>query len=197
MEILLATNNQGKIIEIKKLLKDLPIQIRSLREFPEIEDVEEIGTTFTENAVLKAKTYSLKTNLWALADDSGLEVDVLGLAPGVFSARYAGKDANNEEKINKVLNEIEKIDKNQRTARFICVMALTDEKGNVKMISEGICEGNLADKPIGMNGFGYDPIFIPANFQQTFGELSDEIKQSISHRSKAIKKIIDFLRHLT
>jgi XTP/dITP diphosphohydrolase len=197
MEILLATNNQGKIKEIEKLLENLPIRIRSLREFPEIDDVEETGTTFTENAVLKANTYSLKTNLWSLADDSGLEVEVLGNAPGVFSARYAGKSASNEEKIDKILNEIEKNNGKQRNARFICVMALTDEKGNVKKISEGICEGSIADKPRGINGFGYDSIFIPKNFHHTFGELSDEIKQSISHRKNAIIKIIDFLRNLT
>ena len=114
MEILIATNNQGKIKEIEKFLADSTIRIRSLQEFPQIDDVEETGTTFTENAVLKAKTYSLKTNLWALADDSGLEVEVLGNAPGVFSARYAGTEASNEEKINKVLGEIEKIDKKQK-----------------------------------------------------------------------------------
>jgi XTP/dITP diphosphohydrolase len=197
MEILLGTNNQGKIKEIKNLLADSPIIIRSLQEFPEIDDVEETGTTFTENAVLKAKTYSLKTNLWTLADDSGLEVEVLDNAPGVFSARYAGKNAGNEEKINKVLDEIENKNGKQRNARFICVMALTDEKGNVKKISEGVCEGSIADKPCGINGFGYDPIFIPQNFHNTFGELSDEIKQAISHRNKAIKKIIDFLHNLT
>jgi XTP/dITP diphosphohydrolase len=197
MEILIATNNQGKVKEIKNLLKDSPIKIRSLREFPHVEDVEETEETFTGNAVLKAKTYSLKTNLWALADDSGLEVEVLNNAPGVFSARYAGNNASNEEKINKVLDEIEKSDGKQRNARFICVMALTDEKGNVKMISEGVCEGTIAAKPCGINGFGYDSIFIPENFHRTFGELSDEIKQSISHRNKAIKKIIDFLRNLT
>jgi XTP/dITP diphosphohydrolase len=197
MEILIATNNQGKVKEIEKLLKDSPIKIRSLREFPQIEDVEETEETFTGNAVLKAKTYSLKTNLWALADDSGLEVEVLNNAPGVFSARYAGNNASNEEKINKVLDEIEKSDGKQRNARFICVMALTDENGNVKMISEGECKGTIAAKPCGINGFGYDSIFIPENFHRTFGELSDEIKQSISHRNKAIKKIIDFLRNLT
>ena len=197
MEILLGTNNQGKIKEIKNLLADSPIIIRSLQEFPEIDDVEETGTTFTENAILKARTYSLATNLWALADDSGLEVEVLDNAPGVFSARYAGKNAGNEEKINKVLKEIENKNGKQRNARFICVMALTDEKGNVKKISEGVCEGSIADKPCGINGFGYDSIFIPNDFNNTFGELSDEIKQSVSHRNKAIIKIINFLYNLT
>jgi XTP/dITP diphosphohydrolase len=197
MEILIATNNLGKVKEFTHFFADLPIKLRSLREFPEIEDVEETGSTYAENAVLKAKTYSLKTNLWALADDSGLEVEVLGNAPGIFSARYAGENASNNEKINKLLTQIEKSSKKNRNAKFICVIALTNEKGEVQVIVEGVCEGHITDKPCGINGFGYDPVFIPNDYRETFGELSEEIKQKISHRANAVRKIIDFLLKLT
>ncbi len=197
MEILIATNNLGKVKEIESFLIDSPVKLRSLRDFPEVEDVEETGTTFAENAILKARTYSLATNLWALADDSGLEVDALDKKPGIFSARYAGENASNDEKIGKVLSELEKSDKKNRNARFICVMVLTNENGEVKTVAEGVCEGQISAKPRGINGFGYDSIFIPDGFNETFGELSHEIKQTISHRAKAIKKIINFLHNLT
>ncbi len=197
MEILIATNNLGKAKEFAHFFTDLPIKLRSLREFPEIEDVEETGSTYAENAVLKAKTYSLETNLWSLADDSGLEVEVLGNAPGVFSARYAGENATDAEKINKLLAEIKKSGRKSRKAKFICVIALTDEKGEVQIIVEGVCEGHITHKPCGINGFGYDSVFIPNDYPETFGELSGEIKQKISHRAKAIKKIIDFLLNPT
>jgi XTP/dITP diphosphohydrolase len=197
MEILIATNNLGKVKEFEEFFADLPVKLRNLREFPEIEDVEETGTTFTENAILKARTYSVATNLWALADDSGLEVDALDKKPGIFSARYAGENASNDEKINKVLNDIKKIGKKNRNARFISVIVLTNEKGEIKTVAEGICEGRISDNSCGINGFGYDSIFIPNNFDKTFGELSSEIKQTISHRAKAIEKIFDFLHNLT
>jgi XTP/dITP diphosphohydrolase len=194
MEILIGTNNPGKVSEIKEFFKDLPIKLKSLQDFPEIEDVEETGKTYTENAILKAKTYSLATNLWALADDSGLEVDALDNAPGIFSARYA--DTNNE-RISKILYELSKKAEKPRNAKFISVMVITNEKGEVLSIAEGICEGHISDKPCGINGFGYDSIFIPNNYQETFGELSEKTKQTISHRAKASKKIIDFLLNLT
>jgi XTP/dITP diphosphohydrolase len=196
MEILIATKNIGKVKEIEEFCKDLPIKFRSLQEFPQIEEVEETGNTYAENAILKAKNYSLATNLWSLADDSGLEVEVLNNAPGVFSARYCGENTNNDEKIEKILKEISKSKKNNRNAKFISVMVLTDEKGEVIITAKGVCEGTISAKPIGINGFGYDSIFIPANFQGTFGQLTKEIKQTISHRAKAIKKIINFLHRL-
>jgi len=191
IEILIATKNIGKVRELEKLLEDLPFALRSLNEFPEVPDVEETGATFEENAVLKAREYAKQTNLWALADDSGLEVAALNGAPGVFSARYAGENASDEEKISKLLNEIE--EKDDRSARFVCVMALANETGEIIHLTEGICDGEIALNISGINGFGYDPVFVPKDFTQTFGELSSDVKHEISHRAQAIRKIIRFL----
>ena len=197
MELLLATKNIGKIKELAELLAGLQIRLRNLSEFETIVEPEETGATFSDNAVLKAKYYASQTGLWALADDSGLEVEALGGAPGIFSARYAGESATNEEKIGKLLQDINRTNNNNRKARFVCAMAVVDEKGIVKFLSEGTCNGEIAAKPLGSGGFGYDPIFIPEGYLGTFGELSGEIKQKISHRSRAIKKIIRFLRDYT
>ena len=168
-----------------------------MSEFENIVDPEETGLTFSENAVLKAKYYAGQTGLLALADDSGLEVESLGGAPGVFSARYGGADAAYPEKIEKLLREISRANGSSRRARFVCAMALADETGSIKFLSEGVCEGKISAGPRGTNGFGYDPIFIPEGFSLTFGELPDEIKRETSHRSRAIKKIIRFLRRIT
>jgi XTP/dITP diphosphohydrolase len=197
MEFLIATKNFGKIIEMKQLLSALPIRLRDLSEFPEASDVEETGSTFSENAVLKASAYAIQTGIWSLADDSGLEVKALGGAPGVFSARYAGENSTDNEKISKLLDEIGQIDNAPRTARFVCAVAIADESGQIKFQAAGSCSGMIALARHGNHGFGYDPIFIPDGFDQTFGELSPEIKQQISHRSAAIGKIIGFLRDFT
>ncbi len=191
-ELLIATKNAGKIKELKELLIGLPIHIRYLSEFPSITEPEETGATFAENAVLKAKYYALQTKLWALADDSGLEVEALNGAPGVFSARYVGENATAEEKIEKLLQELNNI--KDRRARFVCTMAITDETGEIKFVADGVCDGGIAITPSDSNGFGYDPIFIPDGFSQTFGELSDQIKRKISHRARAANKIIQHLR---
>lgn len=192
--LLIATKNAGKIREIKALLKDLPIAVKDLGEFEEISEPEETGATFAENAVLKAVYYAQKTGISALADDSGLEVDALGGAPGIFSARYAGETASNEDRISQLLSELSRIRAENRGARFVCAMAVADEKGAVKFLTEGICRGKIALTPSGANGFGYDPIFIPDGFSDTFGVISDSVKQKISHRAAAINKIVGFLR---
>jgi XTP/dITP diphosphohydrolase len=196
LQLLIATKNAGKVLELEDLLRDLPVDLKNLRQFPDIGDVEETGATFTENAELKAQSYARQCNLWALADDSGLEVAALGGAPGIFSARYGGKNATNEEKIKKLLREIENLQIQNRSARFICTMALADNNGNIRFAAEGICEGEISHEPHGANGFGYDPIFIPFGYEQTFGELSDEIKRKISHRARAFDKIIRYLQDL-
>jgi len=193
-EIVVATKNFGKVKELRGLLADLPLQLRSLNEFPNIFEAKETGASFAENAVIKARAYALQTKLWSLADDSGLEVAALGGAPGVFSARYAGENATDEEKITKLLYELNETQDGKRLARFVCAMAISDEKGEMKFLTEGVCDGKIALNPSGTNGFGYDPIFVPDNFDRTFGELSGEIKQKISHRARATEKIIPFLR---
>jgi XTP/dITP diphosphohydrolase len=195
-QLLIATKNRGKIRELEELLGDLPLQLRSLDDFSEVVEVAETGMTFAENAVLKAQSYALQTGLWALADDSGLEVEALNGAPGIFSARYAGKNTDYSEKIQKLLEELGKTHDEQRLARFVCAMAISDEKGEIKFLTESICDGKIALIPKGNNGFGYDPIFVPCNFEQTFGELSNEAKRKISHRAKATNKIIRYLHDI-
>ena len=192
-EIVIATRNNNKTKELKELLSNTNFVLKDLNEIPNISEVEETGKTFEENAVLKAKSYALQTKMWSLADDSGLEVEALCGAPGVFSARYAGKFATDEERINKLLKELDETFDEQRRARFVCAMAISDEKGKIKFLAEGVCKGRIAVKPSGTNGFGYDPIFIPDGFEQTFAELSIETKQKISHRARATAKIIRFL----
>lgn len=191
-QLLAATTNTGKIAELKDLFKDLPVILRNLSEFRGVSEVEETGVTFAENAALKAKSYAIQTKIPSLADDSGLEVKALNGAPGVYSARYAGEDTSYKEKIDKLLNELGQ--EADRRARFVCVMAISDESGEIKFSARGVCEGRIAANPRGTNGFGYDPVFIPDGFEQTFGEISGEIKRQISHRALAAEKIIQYLR---
>jgi XTP/dITP diphosphohydrolase len=197
MKLIVGTNNAGKITELNELLADLPVEISGLGEFENIADVEETGATFADNAVLKANSYARQTGFWALSDDSGLEVEALGGAPGVYSARYAGVNAGDTERIAKLLGELENTPDEARRARFVCVMALADAAGAVRYLAEGVCEGKIAHAPRGANGFGYDPIFIPDGYEQTFGELSSTVKREISHRARAIQKIIRYLRDFT
>ena len=192
LKILMATGNAGKVRELRELLANLPVRLIDLTEFPHIVEPEETGTTFLENAGLKAKSYSLQTGLWALADDSGLEVEALNGAPGVFSARYGGAKASDKERLDKLLGEL--ADTENRRARFVCAMTVTDEKGAIKFNAEGVCDGIIALRASGEGGFGYDPIFIPEGFSETFGELPIEVKQQISHRKRAIVEIIQQIR---
>lgn len=193
-EFLIATKNAGKITELEELLADLPIRLRSLNDFPKTIEPEETGVTFIENANLKARSYALQIGVWAMADDSGLEVEALDGAPGVLSARYAGENAADKDRIKKLLKELSNVP--NRRARFVCAIAVADEKGEIKFIEEGVCCGKIALNAVGANGFGYDPIFIPDGFAGTFGELSSDIKQQISHRGQAVGKIIQQLRRL-
>ncbi|MGI8493717.1 MAG: XTP/dITP diphosphatase [Pyrinomonadaceae bacterium] len=194
MELLIATKNAGKIKELTRLLADSPIVLRSLNDFPNVSEPEETGLTFQENAALKAKSYALQTGLRSLADDSGLEVEVLNGAPGIFSARYAGENAGDAEKIQKLLSEIAEKKSENRAARFVCSMVISDPHGRTEFFAEGVCDGKIALQPHGRNGFGYDPVFIPEGFSETFGELSEAVKRKISHRGRAAGKIIEYLR---
>ena len=182
--LLIGTKNKGKIKELKNFLADLPFEVKSLDSFENMIEPEETGATFAENAALKARYYALKTGLLTLADDSGLAVKTLDGAPGIFSARYAGENSTDADKVVKLLNELKK--KVDRRAKFVCSMAISDKNGGIIFASDGICEGKIALNVSGTNGFGYDPVFIPEGFEKTFGELSDEIKREISHRKRAI-----------
>jgi XTP/dITP diphosphohydrolase len=197
MEIVIGTQNAGKIKELAELMADLPIDLRGLNDFAGLVEPEETGVNFVENAALKARGYALQTGRWALADDSGLEVAALGNAPGIFSARYAGENATDRERIDKLLAELRATAAENRQARFVCAMAISDDEGVIRYVAEGVCDGLITDAPRGANGFGYDPIFVPEGFAETFGELSGAVKREISHRARATNKIIAYLRDFT
>jgi len=191
--LLVATRNPHKTRELQQILGS-DFTVRDLRAHSEISEIAETGTSFEENAKLKALAVSRKLTGLVAADDSGLEVDALGGAPGIYSARYAGANATNKERIDKLLEELARIDakKEQRSARFHCVLALA-RNGEVLGTFEGIVEGQIADRPRGSHGFGYDPIFVPNGFQQTFGQLRPAEKNQLSHRARALKKLRAFL----
>jgi XTP/dITP diphosphohydrolase len=195
-ELLVATNNAGKIRELTALLSNLPLRLRRLSEFPQIVEVEETGGTFAANAELKARLYSRQTNLWTLADDSGLEVDALNGAPGVLSARYGGAAATDAERNARLLAALNGTDEPHRTARFVCAIALYEPKADTTKLFAGTCEGRIARHPRGNHGFGYDPLFIPTGYAHTFGELPDELKQQLSHRAHALHAVRAYLRGL-
>ena len=194
-KLLIATSNPGKVNELKGFLDGASFELLSLTDFSAITEVEEIGRTFDENARLKASGYALQTGLPALADDSGLEVEGLGGRPGVLSARYGGASTSFTEKMAELLVELSETGNSNRRARFVCSMAIADARGEILSAAVGICDGKLAFEPRGIHGFGYDPLFIPDGFDQTFGELSEGVKREISHRSRAFAQIIPFLRH--
>ncbi len=175
--------------DFNQLLSKYGIETMSLLDFDQpIADIEETGTTFSENAAIKAETIANQFNLPVLADDSGLVVDYLDGRPGVYSARYAGEDKNDQANYQKVLQELEDIPQEDRTARFVCVLALARPNEST-VFKEGTCEGTIADEPKGENGFGYDPIFYPINVDRTLAEMTTEEKNSISHRKNAMVQL--------
>jgi len=191
--LVVGTNNSGKFDEIKTILEDLPVRLRSLKEFGNARTAAEPGDTYAENAIAKAQQYGAATGLWTLADDSGLEVEALGGAPGIFSARYAGAGACDHDRRVLLLSELSKMPGSTRNARFVCVVALVDQNQNLINISEGTCSGRISQIPRGTAGFGYDPIFVPNGYEQTFAELIPGIKNLISHRARALLAMKDFI----
>jgi XTP/dITP diphosphohydrolase len=192
-ELLIATRNKGKLVEIQAALGDLPLGLRTLNEFSDLPSIEESGSSYRENAVIKAWGYARLTGLWALADDSGLEVDALKGAPGVHSARYGSQGATDGERIAFLLQTISQARDTNRAARFICVMVIAGPNHRPLHDAYGKCEGRIVDSPRGNNGFGYDPIFVPDGYKLTLAELPPEVKNAISHRARALKMIHDFL----
>ena len=195
-KLLVATHNQGKVVEFAEMLQDLAIEWLSLDDVGVTQDVEETGSTFRENGVLKAKTYAAETGLLTLADDSGLEVDALGGAPGVYTARYGGAGLTAVQRYQKLLADIKNIPDPQRTARFRCVIVLAGPDGTILGESEGVCEGRIAQVPVGDNGFGYDPVFYLPQFNQTMAQIPASQKHQISHRGLAVQAILPRLREL-
>jgi XTP/dITP diphosphohydrolase len=193
IRLLVATRNPHKTREVQQILGS-EFAVRDLRAYPQISEIIETGTSFKENAKLKALAVSRKLPGLVIADDSGLEVEALGGAPGIYSARYAGTNATNKGRIAKLLEELARVGatKEQRGARFRCVLALA-RNGEVLGIFEGTVEGQIADRPRGSRGFGYDPIFVPTGFERTFGELEPAEKNQLSHRARALEKLRTFL----
>ncbi|HEX9281619.1 MAG TPA: RdgB/HAM1 family non-canonical purine NTP pyrophosphatase [Candidatus Udaeobacter sp.] len=196
IELVVATRNRHKTREIQHILGP-EFNVRDLCAHPDVSEIRESGTSFEENAKLKALATSRQLPALVIADDSGLEVEALGGAPGIYSARYAGANATERDKIDKLLRELERAHAtdDRRRARFRCVVALA-RNGKLLGIFEGTVEGRITDKPRGDSGFGYDPIFVPDGFEQTFGELPTGVKNTISHRAKAIRALADRLRRL-
>ena len=191
--LLLGTRNPGKLREITSILEGSGWSFSSLQEFDHVGSAEENGVTYSENAIAKAQFYAAATGLVALADDSGLEVAALSGAPGVYSARYAGENASDADRRQLLLSELSKTNNTDRRARFVCVVAIADPSGSVLNLSEGICHGTITFTPRGDGGFGYDPIFIPDGYTQTFAELPETLKNRISHRALALVQTKEFL----
>lgn len=187
-EVIIATKNSGKAKEFERIFQAKGIQVKTLLDFPGIEDVEETGTTFEENAKIKSETIANLLGKMVIADDSGLEIDALDGRPGVYSARYAGLQKNDEDNIDKVLAELNDVPENERTARFRCVLAVS-QPGKKTVTFAGACEGVILTERRGTNGFGYDPIFFVEAKQKAMAELAPEEKNKISHRAMAIKKL--------
>ena len=194
--VVLATRNIGKIQEFERMLDaaDLDVKLLGLRDFPDMPDVDETGSTFAENAVLKANQISVYTGFAALADDSGLCVDALGGAPGIYSARWSGRHGNDKANLEKVLQELRELNNPTLRAQFRCAVVLVIPKSQNsqkrEILREAEIVGEIVMEPRGTNGFGYDPIFQPEGFSQTTAELPSEIKDRISHRGKALAAIL-------
>lgn len=184
--ILLATTNRGKLREVVRILGDLPVNFISLADVPEMPIPDETGSTFTENADLKALHYARYSGLWALADDSGLEVDALGGAPGIYSARFAGPDADDAQNNAKLIRLLLEIPQDRRTAHFRCSLTLANST-DILARATGTVEGTILDHPRGQNGFGYDPLFFLPNLGATMAELPPDEKGKISHRGDALR----------
>lgn len=194
--LLIATNNRGKVREYQELLAGLPLEITFPAEEGYWLEVEESGETFEENACLKARAFARHSGLLTLADDSGLEVDALGGAPGVYSARYAGPGASDADRYRKLLADLAEVPEDQRSARFRCVIAVAWPDGRVETAA-GACEGQIGFEPRGDYGFGYDPVFIVAGQGgKTMAELAPDVKNRISHRARAVDAVRPILERL-
>lgn len=192
-ELIFASHNKGKIKEIKELLTPLNITVKTSDDI-EIPDVEETGTTFAENSLLKSSAIAKMTGIACIADDSGLCVDALNGAPGVYSARYA-PNRDFDKGMEKLLTEMKESSNKSRSAHFSCVISLAYPDGRHE-IFEGRVDGHIAEKKQGNGGFGYDPLFIPDGFDKSFAELGSEIKNNISHRARAMQKLLAYLKSL-
>jgi XTP/dITP diphosphohydrolase len=193
MKIVFASSNEGKVKEIKEMLEGMGIELVSLKDYADMPEIVEDGKSFLENALKKAKIVSEITGETVLADDSGLEVDILGGEPGIYSSRYAGENATDEENTAKLLSRLKDIPQEKRGASFRCVLVLYRKDGSYRYF-EGKWRGQIIDESRGNNGFGYDPIFLVPELKMTAAELTEEIKNKISHRGQAFAQLKKSLR---
>jgi XTP/dITP diphosphohydrolase len=197
-ELLVATRNQGKFAEVQAYLEKLPMKIMSLQSLDRWPRVVEDGASFEENALKKARTLAEYSGLLTLADDSGLEVDALNGAPGIYSSRYCGEEGNDEKNNEKLLHDLKGVTEDKRTARFVCVLALWNPRSSAfknRTVCES-CKGRISFYCTGRNGFGYDPLFFYPPLGRTFGEIDRETKAGVSHRGKALRKLVEILPSL-
>ena len=194
-KIIFATTNNGKLKEIKEILSDFDIEVVSMKEMNITTDIEENGTTFEENSLIKAREVSKLSGLPALADDSGLEVDYLNGEPGIYSARYLGRDTDYDYKNNYIIDKLKEAKGKERAARFVCVISLVLPDGR-EFVKKGIMEGEIAYGIKGGNGFGYDPIFFLPEYGKTSAEISREEKNKISHRGKALRAMKELIANI-
>jgi XTP/dITP diphosphohydrolase len=195
-EVMIATRNAGKAKEFVRMFEPFGITVSTLLDYPELPDVEETGQTFAENALLKAEFAARSTGQPAIADDSGIVIDALDGRPGVYSARYAGEEKNDQANNDKVLKEMKDVPEGSRSARFMCVLAVAFPDGREPVITEGSCEGTVGFEEAGEHGFGYDPLFIPEGYEVTMAQLDPEEKNKISHRAKAMNRLRGMLTEL-
>jgi XTP/dITP diphosphohydrolase len=194
--VVLGTRNAKKRQELVDLLTPHGFELRTLDDFPDAIEVEETGATFAENARLKASVQAKHLGVWVLGEDSGLAVDALGGRPGVFSARYSGPGATDESNNQKLLEELARTPWEKRTAHYTCHAALADTYGAFRAESEGTCRGRIREAPAGSGGFGYDPLFEVVEYHRTFGELGPAVKAAVSHRARALQRLVPQLLRL-
>lgn len=194
--LVLGTHNQKKRGELAELLAPLGIELKTLADFPDAIEVAEVGQTFADNARLKASEQAVHLGHWVLGEDSGLSVDALGGAPGVYSARYAGPGATDEANNRRLLEELGDLPLEKRTAQYVCHLAVADPSGEIRAESAGQCRGRIRFEPSGTAGFGYDPLFEVIEYHRTFGQLGLVVKAAISHRARAIRRILPSLAAL-
>ncbi len=196
MKLVLASANRKKVIELRTLLEPLGVELIGLDQFPHLPPVEETGDTFAANAAIKAIAAATGTGLWALADDSGLQVDALNGRPGVYSARYAGPGCTDADNNEKLLGELANVPDEQRGAGFVCHLAIADPTGAIRLSVDGRCRGRIISQRRGTHGFGYDPLFLVPEYHRTFAELSLTVKSQLSHRARAFAALTPKLRAL-
>jgi len=194
--LVLGTRNRKKVYELVELLAPVGLALKTLADFPQAVEVEETGDSFAVNAALKAVAQARHLNAWVLGEDSGIMVDALGGRPGIFSARFAGPRATDEQNNLHLLAELGDTPFERRTARYACHLALSDRSGTIRAECEGRCHGRIRFEPAGSAGFGYDPLFEVVEYHRTFGELGDRVKPVLSHRARAVEKLIPRLMEL-